>query len=1069
MLSHRQFPSLSARLRAARALCLAGGIGALSACAAGGDGLTDASPAADRLEFSATDLSLASIGAATTLTVTARDAGGVVIPGVIIAWSSVNADIADVSGRGNSAVITARASGATVIRAQGGGVSVTVPVRVLTVRAIGLTPSAFTMRPGESRSMVANVDAEVGALSDLNWSVRDPAIATISAQGVVTALTNGTTVVRATAVGDERVAGSASLSVGESRSLVLSATSADLAVGDRESIRATVSVEPGASLAVLWSSSNASVASVSSSGEITAVRTGSATVRATLAADSRYRADVTVRVSGARSVTVSPSAVSMRAGEQRSLTAAVTIDGAFNTGVTWRTSNSGVATVSSAGVVTGVATGAATVTAVAIADTTRRATASVTVTAGALDVAVSPAAVSIATGESRILAAVVGNGSGSQQVTWRSSNSAIATVSNAGAVTGVSAGSAVVTAVSTADTTRRATSLVTVTNAPRLVNSWSPARLGSVLYEDVLSLSAIDANNAYAVNSIGDVFRWNGTSWQRALAGATSGTRFLAVSASSTTNVLAVGTNGVVVRFNGSTWNAMSSGTSRRLQGVFAQDAQTAFAVGEEGVALRLTNGSSWAMVSTGVTSSLSGIWSSGGTAFAVGAGGVVLSSTGGAFSRATVPATDALSAVSGTSATNVVAVGDLGVVLRFDGTTWSRVSSSTLVADYRSVSVSAANTGRAYLASGDGLVALDGTTLTRVTTPYTPILLSTAIDAGGVIWVGGQRGTVMRSNGVWETISLAPDLIDVSATSATNAWAVGEFGFIFRWNGSSWARQSTPSTTTLNTVWGFSATDAFASGENGLMLRWNGSSWNSMSFPSSANVYSLWGTSASNVYASTEAGEVLRFNGSSWSVVTSVSVPLWSVFGSAANNVFVSGENGTLLRFNGSTWANVPTSTSATLTGVWAGAANALSIVGFTLGNSNGVAFGPVASSINAQSPGTARSLTSVWGLNGGDLYATGDTGTVVRYDGNSWLAMPTGTTDLLWSVSGAPSGASGAFAVGFNSTVLTGGWSANAAIAMARVANATRVNYEPAARATLVRGAMPTGQARRSRKGAR
>ena len=65
---------------------------------------------------------------------------------------------------------------------------------------------------------------------------------------------------------------------------------------------------------------------------------------------------------------------------------------------------------------------------------------------------------------------------------------------------------------------------------------------------------------------------------------------------------------------------------------------------------------------------------------------------------------------------------------------------------------------------------------------------------------------------------------------------------------------------------------------------------------------------------------------------------------------------------------------------------------------------------------------LTSVWGTGVADLYATGEQGTLLRFDGTSWSTMSSGTTDLLWSVTGSPSGSGGAFAVGYNSTIITG-----------------------------------------------
>ena len=44
------------------------------------------------------------------------------------------------------------------------------------------------------------------------------------------------------------------------------------------------------------------------------------------------------------------------------------------------------------------------------------------------------------------------------------------------------------------------------------------------------------------------------------------------------------------------------------------------------------------------------------------------------------------------------------------------------------------------------------------------------------------------------------------------------------------------------------------------------------------------------------------------------------------------------------------------------------------------------------------------MWGAVGFDLYAVGDEGTLIRYNGTSWTAMASGTSDFLWAITGAP-----------------------------------------------------------------
>ncbi len=82
-------------------------------------------------------------------------------------------------------------------------------------------------------------------------------------------------------------------------------------------------------------------------------------------------------------VAISPDTATVAVGESTTLSATVTGSGAFSRDVTWSSSDTDVATVSSAGVVTGVSEGTATITATSRTDSSVRDTATVTVVSGA--------------------------------------------------------------------------------------------------------------------------------------------------------------------------------------------------------------------------------------------------------------------------------------------------------------------------------------------------------------------------------------------------------------------------------------------------------------------------------------------------------------------------------------------------------------------------------------------------------------------------------------------------------------------------------------------------------------
>ncbi len=151
---------------------------------------------------------------------------------------------------------------------------------------------------------------------------------------------------------------------------VAPATATLSALGETVQLTATVSDQNGnvmSGASVTWSSSDASVATVSATGLVTAAGNGTATITAT-SGNASGAATVTVRQEAA-AVTVSPDSVLLtEIGETAQLAAEVTdANGNVieNVAVGWASGDEAVATVDGAGLVTAVANGSTTVTAAA--------------------------------------------------------------------------------------------------------------------------------------------------------------------------------------------------------------------------------------------------------------------------------------------------------------------------------------------------------------------------------------------------------------------------------------------------------------------------------------------------------------------------------------------------------------------------------------------------------------------------------------------------------------------------------------------------------------------------------
>lgn len=131
---------------------------------------------------------------------------------------------------------------------------------------------------------------------------------------------------------------------------------------------------------ITWSSSNASIVTVSSDGTVTARANGTATITATGYRGITSTCSVEVKDIAVSSVSVSPTSATISINSTKQLNASISPSNATNQGITWSSSNQNYATVDSNGLVTGKAKGTVTITATSQADATKKATAQIEVT-----------------------------------------------------------------------------------------------------------------------------------------------------------------------------------------------------------------------------------------------------------------------------------------------------------------------------------------------------------------------------------------------------------------------------------------------------------------------------------------------------------------------------------------------------------------------------------------------------------------------------------------------------------------------------------------------------------------
>ena len=241
-------------------------------------------PVATRVEITPTSANLTSIGQTVQLTATVFDQNNAVMTSAVVTWTSSAAGVATVSSQG---LVTSVAYGTATINGRSGSASASITVTIKqSAGSVVIEPSSATlMSPGETVQLTASVLDGAGqpvADATVTWSSSDASVATVSGAGLVTAVSNGSVTITARS-------GSASASVPvtvmqSAGSIAIEPSSATLmSLGETVQLAASVldgAGQPVADAAVTWSSSDASVATVSGAGLVTAVSNGSVTITA---------------------------------------------------------------------------------------------------------------------------------------------------------------------------------------------------------------------------------------------------------------------------------------------------------------------------------------------------------------------------------------------------------------------------------------------------------------------------------------------------------------------------------------------------------------------------------------------------------------------------------------------------------------------------------------------------------------------------------------------------------------------------------------------------------------------
>ncbi len=384
-----------------------------------------------------------------------------------ISWSSNSTTIATVNSNGLVSAVAEGAATITVTTDDGGKTAtcvVTVTTGEVSVTGVTVAPRTLSLVVADVDTLTATVSPPEATNPAVTWSSNATGIVSVDAQnGEVTAIAEGAATVTAiTTDGSFKDSCIVTVSTGEIpvTGVTLSRADTTLTEGDSFTLVADIAPEGATNTDVTWSSNSTTIATVDNDGLVTAVAEGAATITV-ITDDGGFKDSCIVTVSAeiilVESITIDVDQIGSIPrfvdGQKKTLTVTVLPETASNKDVTWSSEDTDIATVDAeTGEVTAVAPGNTTITATATDGSNVSGDLDISVSSvKVVGVTVTPSTYILdAVGDTTTLrVTITPTGASNKRITWSSNATSIATVdATTGLVTGVSAGSATITATS---------------------------------------------------------------------------------------------------------------------------------------------------------------------------------------------------------------------------------------------------------------------------------------------------------------------------------------------------------------------------------------------------------------------------------------------------------------------------------------------------------------------------------------------------------------------------------------------------------------------------------------------
>lgn len=372
---------------------------------------------------------------------------------VSLKWVTSDANIVKITQTGNlSATVSGVKGGTAVITAinQDNVVVGSCLINVYqAIQKITLSDTLVTAPlSAGSFQLYATITPDTAKDQDVIWSSTDTSVITVDQNGKVTLKKAGKAAIVVTSKVNSTIMAICNVIVTKSISgITLDQSTKNMFVG--ETFRLTYSVKPtdANNVAVTWTSTNSSVASVNAEGVVSAKAVGQATI-IVRTIDGGYLATCNITVGRtATAVKLDVTKLTLNVGDYYDFKVTLTPADSTNAALTWESSDKSIAVVSKTGRVTAKKSG----TCIIMVKTSSGSSAycNLTVLQGSSGITISQTTATIYVGgKLELTAKITPEGATDKGVTWKSSNPKVATVDKSGLVKGVAGGVSIITVTS---------------------------------------------------------------------------------------------------------------------------------------------------------------------------------------------------------------------------------------------------------------------------------------------------------------------------------------------------------------------------------------------------------------------------------------------------------------------------------------------------------------------------------------------------------------------------------------------------------------------------------------------